>query len=194
MAIDLSVLVLSLHTRYRTFGLSIQDQLWTQYAMLPIRDQRRVEILILTDNKSLTIGAKRSILANAARGRYIQFVDDDDRVADDMLAAVLAATRSGTDVITFLASVTLDGGPAKICRYSASFHQDYNTEEEYRRIPNHICAVRRELAVETGWGDLTWGEDRDYSARLLPRLETETAIDRVLYHYDYSGETSESRP
>ena len=191
--IDLSILVLSIHTRYRTFGLAIQDQLWSQYARLSEKDQARVEILVLTDSKSLTIGAKRSILANAARGRYVQFVDDDDRVDDHMIDYVLAATAHNADVITFLVSVTLDGGPAKICRYSRSYRQDYNTETEYRRLPNHICTVRRELAVETGWEDITWGEDRDYSTRLLPKLGTEFALNRVLYHYDYSGETSESR-
>lgn len=191
MTPDLSVLVASIHTRYRNFGLAIQDQLFSQWKALPNPD--RVQVMVLTDTKSLSIGHKRNALARAATGRYIQFIDDDDRVAANMMASVLEATSTDVDVITFRASVRINGGPPKICRYSRTFGADYNTEEEYRRIPNHLCVVKRELALDTTWGDVDYGEDRDYSTRLLPRLKTEHEINQVLYFYDYSDRTSESK-
>lgn len=193
MSVDLSVLVCSIHTRYRNFGLAIQDQLFTQYRALRPYDRERVEIMVLTDTKSLTIGHKRNALVAAATGRYVQFIDDDDRIADDMLAQVLAATDSQADVIAFQASVTINGGPPRLCRYSLTYGQDYNTDDEYWRIPNHLCAVKRVLAQATQWGDINYGEDRDYSTRLLPLLHSEHQIDRVLYYYDYDQATSESR-
>lgn len=190
MTPDLSVLVCSVDTRYRTFALELQDQLWAQLDLLP---RGHAEVLILTDGRGLSIGAKRNALARIARGRYLQFVDDDDRIAPDMFRTVLDATRHDADVITFHASVTLDGGPAKLCRYSLEFERDYDTPEEYRRLPNHICAVKRDHVLATGFPDVSVGEDADFAARLRPLLRTEHRIDRVLYHYDYCRETSESR-
>lgn len=192
MPVDLSILVLSTHTRSKTFGPRIQEQLFSQYEALQPVQQARVEIMMLTDTKSLTIGEKRNVLAEAATGRYVQFVDDDDRVEPDMIRTVLAATLTRADVITFLVSVTLDGGPPKLCRYSKDFGHDYNLADEYRRIPNHICAVKADIARATGWADINYGEDADYSKRLLPRLATECTIERVLYHYDFNRATSES--
>lgn len=191
--IDLSVLVLSVHTRYRTFALRIQDQLWSQYENLAPPDKASVEVLVLTDAFGLTIGAKRNALVGIARGRYVQFVDDDDQVDPDMMRSVLRATATNCDVISFHVSVTLDGGPAKLCRYDPTFGHDYNTPDEYRRIPNHICAVKRVLARETGWSDVNYGEDADYGKRLLPLLNSHHEIPKVLYHYEYDRGTSESQ-
>lgn len=191
--IDLSVLVCSIHTRHDNFALTLQKELWCQLASLATIDQDRVEIMVLTDNKVMSIGRKRNTLADAATGRYIQFIDDDDRIESDMLATVLAATATDADVLAFQASVRIDGGVPRICKYSKEFGHDYNTQDEYRRIPNHIPAVRRELACRARWGDVSYGEDRDYSQRLLPLLATEHQINRVLYHYDYNRRTSESR-
>jgi glycosyltransferase involved in cell wall biosynthesis len=189
---DLSVLVASIHTRYRNFGLAIQDQLFSQYLDLTPEDRKRVEVMVLTDTKSLSIGHKRNALVHAATGRYVVFVDDDDRVSDSYIAALLAATEFDTDVICFNSSVTLDGGPPRLCRFSMQYGHDFDAYDEYLRIPNHLCAVRRVLAREVRWGDIDFGEDRDYSTRLLPYLHSEHRIDQVLYHYDYNRETSES--
>jgi glycosyltransferase involved in cell wall biosynthesis len=191
--VDLSVLMCSVDTRYRTLALRMQDMLWTQYGNLPPVDQLRVEILILTDNRIMTIGAKRNLLVKAARGRYVQFVDDDDRLDDEALATVLAATASNADVITFPVMVRLGGGPARICRYSKDFGHDHNTPTGFKRLPNHICAVKRRLAQRTRFPEICMGEDADYARRLLPLLKTEHAIEKPLYFYDYDPRTSECR-
>lgn len=193
--VALSLLICSTHTRYLTFGRTIQDQIWPQWEALPEHDQDRVEILMLTDNKAMMLGEKRNVMVDAAQGRYVQFIDDDDRVEPDMIASVLAAIdeHPGVDVITFLASVTVNGGPAKICRYSKTFRRDLNTATEYRRLPNHICCIRRDVALQATFPNLVRGEDSAYSKLLLPHLQTEHAIDRVLYHYDYSSETTETQ-
>ncbi|GAB3750004.1 glycosyltransferase [Microlunatus parietis] len=193
--VALSLLTCSTNTRYRTFGRAIQDQIWPQYDALPEADRARVEIMILTDNKAMMLGEKRNVMVDAARGEYVQFIDDDDRIEPDLITSVLAAidANPGVDVITFLASVTINGGPPKICRYSKAFGRDLNTPTEYRRLPNHICCIRREVALQATFPNLIRGEDSAYSRLLLPHLRTEHAIDRVLYHYDYSDETTETQ-
>ncbi len=190
---DLSVLVPSVHTRRGTFLPKILDQLYGQYEALPKRDQERVEILTLIDAKGISLGDKRNRMVSIAQGEYIIHVDDDDRIEPDYLSALLAATEDGNDAITFRASVRLNGGAAKPCIYSIRYVKDENTSTEYHRLPNHITAVRRDLAIKAGFPNKRKGEDSAYSAALRPLLESETHIDRVLYHYDYSDKTTETQ-
>jgi hypothetical protein len=63
----------------------------------------------------------------------------------------------------------------------------------YHRLPNHIMAVKRELALQVKFKDILKGEDADYSKRLLPILQTNYEIGKVLYHYDYSDTTTETQ-
>lgn len=193
--IDLTVLICSTHTRWDNFGQSIQRQIWPQYRALPDGDRDRVEIIMLTDNKTLMLGDKRNVMVDIAQGRYVVFVDDDDRIEPDYLATLLDAidTSPGVDVITFHASVSLNGGPPKICRYSTGWDCDHNTEDEYHRLPNHICCTRRDLARAVSYPSLPYGEDSGYSRLLAPLLKTERAIGRVLYHYDFSEATTEAQ-
>jgi glycosyltransferase involved in cell wall biosynthesis len=193
MSVDLSVLICSTHTRYLTFGPAIARQVWEQYEALPLDYQARMEILILTDNKQMPLGRKRNIMVGMAQGRYVQFVDDDDRIAPDMFAAVLDGIDSGADVITFLASVTLNGGRARLCRFSKDIARDCRTPREYRRLPNHLCCVRRELALKAPFPLVTCGEDVAYSRQLKRHLRSQHHIERVLYYYDYSDATTETQ-
>ncbi|QBZ72700.1 glycosyltransferase [Gordonia phage GodonK] len=194
MAIDLSILVCSTNTRWNNFGRAIQEQIWTQYDDLPDDYKERIEIQILTDNKKLMLGEKRNIMVDSAQGKYVQFIDDDDRIEPDMFKTLLdTIAEHDTDVITFLASVVLDGGEPKICRYSINYSRDHNTSTEYHRLPNHICCVKRDLAKQVSFPNVLYGEDSGYSKLLKRRLKSEYAINRVLYHYDYNSETTETQ-
>lgn len=195
-AIDLSILVCTTHTRWKTFGQEIQKQLWSQYDALSTEYRERIEILVLGDNKKQMLGRKRNALVDIAQGRYVQFVDDDDRIEPDMFKLVLDGTAHRDpepDVITFLASVSLNGEMPKICHYSKDFAGDRNTEDGYERIPNHICAVKRELALQVPFPHALYGEDAGFSKLLLPLLKHEYHIPKVLYRYDYNQQTSETQ-
>lgn len=192
--ITLSLLVCSVHTRRHSFAREIQDQLFGQWEALGEVDRERVEVIVLTDNKSMMLGEKRNVMVDAARGEYVQFVDDDDRVEPDMISTMLAAIdQHHPDVVTFRASVTIDGGEPKPCVYSLRWSRDMNAVGEYRRLPNHLAAVRRELALKAPFPALPYREDSEYSKLLRPLLRTEHHVDRVLYHYDYSSETTEAQ-
>lgn len=191
--IDLSILVCSVHTRYNTFLPKLQDQLYTQLNALAEADQERVEIIVLTDNKQMMLGHKRNVMVEMAQGKYIVFVDDDDRIAADYIATLLKATEKDTDSIVFQAEVSLNGEPAKLCHYSKDFGVDYNKSNAYYRIPNHICCIKREVSLKSSFPNLLYGEDAGYGKLLLPHLKTEHKIDRVLYYYDYNAETTETQ-
>jgi GT2 family glycosyltransferase len=191
--IDLTILVCSVHTRYKTFLPKIQDQLYEQYAALSETDQDRVEIIILTDNKKMMLGHKRNVMVDIAQGKYVAFVDDDDRIAPDYMAELLKGTESDADCIAFQAEVSLNGEQPKICYYSKDVKRDYNHRDGYYRIPNHICCVKRSVSLKSSFPNVLYGEDAGYGKVLLPFIKTEHKIDKVLYYYDYNSETTETQ-
>ena len=191
---DLSILIPSVHTRWNTFARQIQSQIYDQYNDLRPEDQARVEILFWSDNKTMTIGEKRNRMVEAARGRYVTFIDDDDKITKDYTSALLTAiAHSDADVITFEVSVRLNGGSPKICKYSKYYPNDFNTHDGYYRLPNHIMCVKKELAFKAGFQNKNFGEDAEYARALKPFLETEYPICRVLYHYDFNSGTTETQ-
>jgi GT2 family glycosyltransferase len=191
--IDLSILVCSVHTRYKTFLPKIQDQLYDQLAALSEDDQQRVEIIVLTDNKQMMLGHKRNTMIDIAQGKYIVFVDDDDRIADDYIAELLKGTASDADAIVFTAMVSLNGEPAKPCYYSRDYKVDYNKTAAYYRIPNHICCVKKSVSLKSSFPNILYGEDAGYGKLLLKHITTEYKIDKVLYYYDYNADTTETQ-
>jgi glycosyltransferase involved in cell wall biosynthesis len=191
--VALSVLVPSVSARRADFAPKIADALFGQHEALPAADQARVEILMLTDARGMVLGEKRNAMVRMAQGDYVVFVDDDDRIADDYLATLLAATEHGADAITFDADVSIDGGRPKRCRYSIAYAADADTATEYHRLPNHITAVRREHALATPFPAKLKGEDSAYAVRLRPLLHTEHRLDRVLYYYDFNSATTQTQ-
>ena len=71
--------------------------------------------------------------------------------------------------------------------------QDANNFYTLYRPVNHLCPVRREIAMQARSisgkpfpesGQIAWrGEDVAYAYALRPLLKTEWHIDRVLYNY-----------
>lgn len=186
----LSILVPSVSERRTTFLPKSLEMLYGQLEKLPLELQKQVEIIYLIDNKTMMLGDKRNLMVNMASGKYISFVDCDDRVSDDYIETLLKATYLDVDSIVFLAEVSLNGNPPKICRYSKDYPKDYNTETEYHRLPNHIPCIKREISQKVSFPSIKYAEDAGYSKLLKPHLKTEHKIDKVLYYYDYSDKTT----
>lgn len=189
----LSILIPSVNTRHATFARRIQEQLFSQYDALPAIARGLVEIIVLVDTKSMVLGDKRNRMLELAQGRYVVFVDDDDRIAPDYIATLLQACHSDRDTITFNAMVSINKGPPRLCRYSLLYAADANLPNEYHRLPNHICAVKREYALAAGFPSQLRGEDAEYAKRLKRVMTSECYIDRTLYYYDYQAATSETQ-
>lgn len=185
----LSILICSLVSRGTTFLPKLMAQINDQLKLI---EQGQVEVLALTDNKNMSVGEKRNKLIDMSSGDYCIFVDDDDRISDDYISTILAATNSQRDVIVFDASVTVNGGSPKKCYYSINNRRNYDTPAAYHRLPNHITAVKTSIAKKVRFKDISFQEDNDYSVRLMSEIKTEHRIDKVLYFYDYSDYSSET--
>jgi glycosyltransferase involved in cell wall biosynthesis len=185
----LSILISSTHTRYDNFLPKILNSLYSQ---LTESNRGLVEVLTFIDNKERSVGAKRNNLVEMAKGEYITFIDDDDRVSADYVQTLLDAIID-QDVICFNVEVSLNGSVPKICYYSKNFRMDYNTPDAYYRLPNHLMCYRRELASSIKYLDIRCGEDSDFAKRMLPLINTELIIDKVLYYYDFNSSTTETQ-
>jgi glycosyltransferase involved in cell wall biosynthesis len=154
-----------------------------------------VEILGLLDNKSRTVGAKRNALLAAAAGAYLVFLDDDDRVADDYVAAVCRAIleNPGVDAIVYDVLCSVNGKQRSHCRYS--IHNDAVVEKPgcYSAWAPHVCVWRSEIVKPIPFPDRQFGEDTDWSRVASLVARTEARIDRILYWYDFDSMNSETR-
>jgi len=192
--IKLSILVPTVHTRYKTFLPKIQEQLYSQYNSLSIEQQKEVEILILGCTKSMMLGEKRNVMIDIAQGEYVVHVDDDDRIDTNYISSLLESIKTyNTDVITFFAEVTINGENPKICDYSLRHGYDHNTQTHYNRLPNHITCIKKELAQKVSFPNLTYGEDKLFAELAKNVLKSEHQIQKVLYYYDYNEKTSETQ-
>lgn len=146
----------------------------------------RTEVEILADNGKGTIGAKRQRLLEVAQGEYVAFIDDDDKVSDDYIRSILYAIESSPDAVGFMGVITTDG--RRKTEFKISKDCEYKTTPAgYERFNNHLSPVKREIALQIGYKDISWEEDYDYALRLHESglIKTERFIAKHLYFYHY---------
>lgn len=145
-----------------------------------------VAILDARDNRENTIGAKRNQLLRASYAPYICFVDDDDDVADNYIEKLLEAADSGLDCASLNGIITFDGRAPQ--RFEHSIRYDHYTDVgHYKRPPNHLNLIRREIAIKFEFPEKNHGEDTDWAMMICEArvLKTEFYIPETLYYYKY---------
>lgn len=184
----LSILICSLFKRrnYLQRILSIIDK--------QIKDRNDVECLTNTDDGMKTVGFKRNQLLESAKGDYICFVDDDDLVADDYVSKILNALTTNPDCVGIEGIITVNGQNPKKFIHSLQYTDWYEKDGVYYRNPNHLSPVKRDFALQAKFpNDKSFGEDKDYSMRLLKYLKTEVYINGPIYFYQYNENSSETK-
>ena len=149
-----------------------------------------VEIIVATDNKQITTGAKRNLLLSIASNDYCNQIDDDDWVYPYFVDEVLKAIQNDTDCIGTKGIITTNGGNEIEWRLSKDYQNETIREGDksvYLRTTNHISIVKTRLALSAGFPDICNGEDKEFSIRLNPYLKTEYTIGVPLYHYRFSS-------
>ncbi len=152
------------------------------------------EVIICTDHKKLTVGAKRNLLIDQAAGTYLVFIDDDDMVAVNYVQALLQKIEQRPDVIVFNALRYHNGERDKPVIYGKEYSRDYSTRKFHYRLPNHLMCVKKSIAARVRFADISYGEDADYAKRLLPYLKHQERIFDTLYEYWFEENESETAP
>jgi len=150
--------------------------------------ENEVEILTLRDDGSATVGAKRNQLMDLASGRFIVYVDDDDRVSDDYVGQIIRAIDHDPDAdcIVFAAEITFRGKHPRKMLHSIE-HKDWQHRDgQYVRPPCHITPIRNSIASRYAFPAVDYTEDRDWTMQMSRDgvLAREVSIDSVLYFYN----------
>jgi hypothetical protein len=151
------------------------------------------EIIVFSDNKQISIGRKRNELTRRAIGDWISFIDDDDIVESDYAQQILSKTSTNPDCIVFDAFRFDNGRKDRLVKYGIEYKSDYNTPECYFRIPNHLMAFKREIALHVPYPNVSFGEDSDFAKKVLPFIRTQERIDKVLYHYLFTNQSTSTK-
>ena len=155
----------------------------------PFGDQ--VEILVEADNREKTTGAKRNILYQAAKGKYVCSVDDDDQVSPWYIEEILKAAERDPDAIAMNGTMTTDGGQPDT--WNISLTNPYVTlyksggKKHYLRYHNHLSPIRRTAALQFPFPNKSFQEDYEFAKAIhdARAIKTEVKIIPPMYHYKY---------
>lgn len=199
--IKFSVLILSIPSRNESL-MAAMKQLQEQADATG--QGKAVEILVLLDNRSKSIAEKRNDLLQAARGKYIAFLDDDDAISKEYMSKILAAIDEydGVDCISFNQWCSINGEPMNVEFGIGNPHGHLWRDEDgflgdIKRPPYHMCVWRREIAQSETFNPVYGAngqssEDIDWLLRLYPKVQTEYHIPDALHGYIYNSQTTAS--
>lgn len=170
----------------RAFELSRLLEIITQQSK-----GKPVEVLVLMDNKTRSIGMKRNALLQSAVGKYVAFCDDDDMVSPEYCATLCDMARVDVDVLCFNQISRWNEFESTIeFRIHYPVNGIFRAGNITKRFPWHICAWRRELAQQCVFTDKMFGEDLDWVMQAEELAQTEAYAPKVLHFYTHDSETS----
>jgi glycosyltransferase involved in cell wall biosynthesis len=152
-----------------------------------------VELIVESDDGSMTSGEKRNNLTSLAKGEYICFVDDDDQVKPTYVQDILDNIyETSADVITFNLRFIKDKTPREVWQFGLWPNQ----RRKKRMCANHLCAWKKSIATRVAWcnelgnwDDHLWFEPIFYAGL----AKTVKHIPKILYDYQYSGNVTENQ-
>lgn len=151
------------------------------------------EVVVVTDNKQMSVGAKRNLLVEAAKGDYVVFIDDDDMVEVEYVMELVAATASHADVIVFNAIRYENGNEDRMVNYDKDHGRDYSRLSTHYRLPNHLMCFKKSIAQQVKYEDISFGEDSAWARAVAPLIKTQHRIDKVLYEYWFDKDKTETQ-
>lgn len=184
--IQLSILIPSIPSRFE-----MAQKLYTKLVVMG--EGMQVEIIMLTDNKIMSIGEKCNRLMRSAHGKYFCFIHDDDELLS--LNEIYKATAEDVDVITFNAKCKNSDGSTFIVNQKLGNRIEHNTNgENYincNRPPFPNCAWRLKFR-RYDFPDISYGEDWGWIKQCLKTAVSGHHIDKILFSYNFSPTITEA--
>ncbi|PSF36239.1 hypothetical protein C7H19_13610 [Aphanothece hegewaldii CCALA 016] len=181
----LSILIPTLESRKNQYE-RLYQKLSQQISAHSLID--KVEILQFLDNQENSIGFKRNKLIQSAKGKFIAFVDDDDDVSDNYIPLICCILKENPniDCIGIKGLITFAGKKPKVFIHSLQYQKYFSQNGIYYRPPYHLNPIKREIARQYLFEDISYSEDVDWAMRICQNqaLQTEYFIDQVIYYYD----------
>ncbi len=181
-----SILICTLDERSEQFN-GLYGKLSKQIQEVGLADD--IEILSFKDNKEHTIGFKRNELVRQAKGRYINFIDDDDDVHDHYIQMMTEKLKNMPDCISLVGIITFNGQAPATFIHSLRYNHYFQENGTYFRPPNHLNTIKRQVASQFLFPDSSYGEDTDWAMQIAKEGEglllTEESISSPYYFYKY---------
>jgi len=149
----------------------------------------QIEIIYLSDNKEISIGRKRQLLNQMAKGKYVVQWDDDDWIDEKAIDMIMEGIKSDCDVISYnIFSDVPEGSPVHSYNqyYSIKFDNHIDINHDTKSVfftPTQKMVIKTEIAKSVKFFDIRFGEDSYYGRDIKALLKTEYYIDRFLYQY-----------
>lgn len=189
MAIKLSILIMTVPSRLEYFYPRIMKQVLSQ-----TEKYDNIEVLGFFDNKKRSVGTKRQDMLDLARGEYLVFIDDDDRITDDYVDSIIGVLKNNSkvDCIVFNSICCIENSSLKkLCKYGIEYsYGDINGGLEWRGLPAHTMVWKSEIAKKHRYSNMERHEDVDWVKRAVKDIKKQIRIDRVLYYYDANYKTT----
>ncbi len=147
-----------------------------------------VEVLVEPDDGKLTIGAKRNMLVEKAKGDYVCFIDDDDLVPDYYVSEILKAIETNPDCVGIDGVIVMQGKNQRKFIHSIKCSGWHFTGNVYYRTPNHLNPILKDKVVQVSFEEKDHSEDYQFSNAIRPLLTTEVKIEKPMYYYLYQTE------
>lgn len=178
----LEILTPTLHNR-KHFYQRLNYEIIRQIQLLGVSDY--VEHTLQIDNGEMTTGAKRNDMIRNSEAEYICFFDCDDMPTDVYVKKQLDVAISGMDCGSLNGLYFCNGVYDRPFTHSIKYRSWYTERDGYRRCPNHLNAIKRNIALQVPFPDKTIGEDGVQSMALLESglIKTEYEIKETLYLY-----------
>ena len=168
-----------------------------------IGERQDIQILIINDNKKMSVGKKREALFNSASGRYCCIIDDDDDVMDNFIAVLDKAITPDLDVdVICYNQETLHQGrvwtikPSLLHKIEPPFDPLQDDEDgtpiPCLRPPWHWCTWKTEFVKSIPFPDINWGEDAIFVQHACQQAKTQLIIDQTLCQYRDDPTVSET--
>lgn len=158
-----------------------------QIEFLKLEDE--VGILWDIDNKEKSIGKKRQDLLELSTAEYINYFDSDDLPCPNYVQDIYNAIQLNPDCIGMKILMTTNGINPQVCCHSLRYQnwEDKKDGYDYVRNVTHFNPILRSLAIQVGFTDCRFGEDKVYSDQVTKLCKTEVFIEEPLFHYRYSN-------
>ncbi len=180
----LSILIPTLEKRTEQYFI-VQEALLDQ-----IGESNDIQIINHMDKGELSIGAKRNLLLDAAKGEYVAFFDDDDIPSSNYIQHIMEGINKNVDCVSLRGVITWNGSNPELFEHSIKY-PEYKTNDtgaiKYERYPNHLNAIKSSIAKQFKFPEINHGEDTDYATQIKNSglIKTEHYVDAVTYHYQY---------
>lgn len=149
-----------------------------------------VEVIIDEDNKEKSVGKKRQDLLERARGKYVVGIDSDDWISEDYLDCIITSLKENPSIdhVGFLEDCDIDGEKSiSIFSINNKVWAENQDGYDHIRCANPKSVILREKALQVGYEDSRYGEDRVFSEAVTSLLTSEVFIHKPLYLYRYKS-------